>query len=335
MINQKLFLMSLGFIILLCSCHSSADTKEKSSTQNAETKEMPVVPELITNNFSAEYKGTIDQKYIIELELIRFKDLIGGSYKYEGKNHSLILKGQMEDTGEISMSEYNEQGEITGSFEGKIQGEQFNGTWFNKNKTKGMPFSLTRKSISSLQTKTDILSDAMGQYLLSSISGNAGANTMFDTYKDQHNQWTSTESSNIGGQREGKDIKLTERDIQFLNNLQIVVDEYMNVHVYAGLIELINCPFNPSGMEYRVTETDKKKMNEKIAALSPSDIIQDDHLYLLADDEMDFSETLKGSFNVVAANNMILTYYPTERKFELNIFVGSCCDGNILTFTKR
>lgn len=335
MINQKFFLMSLGFVILLCSCHSLSDTKEKVSAQGSEIKEMPVISELITNNFSADYQGTIDEQYAIELELIRFKDQIGGSYKYQGKNNSLILKGQMEDTGEMVMNEYNDHGEITGSFEGKMQGEQINGTWFNKNKTKSMPFSLTRKSIGSLQTKTDILSDAMGQYLLSSISGNAGANTMFDTYKDQHNKWISSESSNTAGQREGSEIKLSERDIQFLNNLQIVVDDYMNVHVYAGLIELIKCPFNPSGMEYRVNETDKSKMNEKIAALSPSDIIHDYHLDLLADDDMDFSETLKGSFNIVASNNMILTYFPLERKFELDIFVGSCCNENILTFSRR
>lgn len=197
-----------------------------------------------------------------------------------------------------------------------------------------MSFSLKRTSIASLQTKTDVLSDAMGQYALTSIAGGIGANGMFDTYLD-NGKWQCTSSGIISSQRVVQGIDLTEADIQFLNNLYIEVDDYMNVHVMAGLTELVNSPFKATELDYRVNETDKTKMNEKIAKLSPETIYEDYQLYVIANDHMDFSGTLKGSFDMIASDNMILSYYPAERKFELDIFNKECCNGNILTFEKK
>ena len=107
------------------------------------------------------------------------------------------------------------------------------------------------------------------------------------------------------------------------------------MHVYAGLIELVNCSFKAGEMAYRVKETDKEKMSLKIAGIIPNNIINENHLDLVVDDQIDFSQTLKGNFDIVASNNLILSYYPAERKFELDLFYGVCCDGNVLTFYKK
>ena len=319
----------------LTACQQPTENKIAESTkQDSIEIDGAIAGDLIVGNFISNYKGTIDNQYPISLEFIKFANNVGGSYKYEGKTTSLRLKGYMEDTGEIRMSELNAEGEETGFFEGKMVGEKITGTWFNRKRTKSLPFSLERTSVGSLQTKSDILSDAMGTFALSSIAGNAGANTMFDTYKE-NGKWQSSSSGIVSSMREGYENKLSDADIELLNNLHIEVDDHLNVRLYAGLVELINCPFKTGDLEYRVKETDKKKMNEKIAAIIPSNCINDNHLDLLVDDHMDFSETIKGEFNSVTSDNMILTYYPAERKFELDIFVGSCCDGNILTFKRK
>ena len=326
--------LALSIVSLFVSCGQNTDKKEETTQQDSLAAEMPIIGDLITENFAAGYKGTIDTKYTIELELIKFNDVIGGSYKYEGKNTSLILKGRMEDTGDFTISEYNSEGEITGTFEGKLVGEELNGTWYNKKRTKNMPFSLKRTSIASLQTKTDVLSDAMGQYALTSISGGITETGIFNTYIE-NNKWKSSSSGIISSQNVVVGIDLEETDIQLLNNIHIEVDDNMNVHVLAGLIELINCPFNASGMDYKVNETDKTKVNEKIAPLSPSTIYIDNQLILLANDHIDLSATLKGNFDVTTSDNIILSYSPAERKFELEIFNKECCNGNILTFEKK
>jgi hypothetical protein len=45
--------------------------------------------------------------------------------------------------------------------------------------------------------------------------------------------------------------------------------------------------------------------------------------------------SLNGNFNIVTEDNMILTYDPLYNTFELEIFAGSSCDNNTLTFVKK
>lgn len=335
--KQTIVIIGASLLYILSACNQNAETKTTGAEavpQDSITMDGAIAGDLIVESFVTNYKGTIDNQYPISMEFIKFTNNIGGSYHYDGKTASLRLKGYMEDTGELRISELNSEGEETGFFEGKMVGEKITGTWSNRKRTKSMPFSLERTSIASLQSHADILSDAMGIFALTSISGNAGANSMFDTYKE-NGKWHSESSGIVSSMREGYTNDLTEADRTLLDNLHIEVDEKLNVHVYAGLIELVNCPFKAGEMTYQVNETDKKKMNEKIAAIIPSYIIIDNTLLLLANDHMDFSNTLKGNFDAVAADNMILTYYPAERKFELDIFIGSCCDGNVLTFKRK
>lgn len=335
--KQPIVIIGLSLLFILAACNQSAETKTTeagAAPQDSITMDGAIAGDLIVESFVANYKGTIDNQYPITLEFIKFAPSVGGSYQYNGKTASLKLKGSMEDTGEIRMSEVNSEGEETGFFEGKMVGEQITGTWYNRKRTKSMPFSLQRTSIASLQTHADILSDAMGQFQLDYITGNAGANTMFDTYKEK-GKWVSSSSGIVSSMREGHENELTAADIALLDNLHIEVDEKLNVHVFAGLIELVNCPFKVGEMNYRVKETDKEKMNLKMAGIIPSNMINDNHVDLVADDQIDFSSTLKGNFDIITSNNMILTYYPAERKFELDIFYGVCCDGNVLTFKKK
>lgn len=332
----KNLILSGLFVLALTACNSTPSNKEtgETTTQDNAAGEQPVIPDLIVENFAATFEGSINEQYKITLQFNKFNSILGGSYNYQGKSGSLQLRGSMQDTGELILNEFNALGEQTGVFEGKLVGETISGKWYNAKRTKSMPFTLKRSNIASLQTKSDVLSDALGLYTLSSIAGDMGANTMFDTYQDK-GKWVSSSSGIISSSRVVTEVPLTSNDIELLNNFHIVVDDHLNVHVYAGLSELINCKFNPNGMELRMQNDTDNPLNEKLKALNSSTIFNDNRLILLASNHMDFTNTLKGGFDVIASDNMILTYNPVERKFELDIFESTCCNGNILTFDKK
>lgn len=324
-------IFSLFFLCLLWACNNNAQntpvTEESATISDTSTQ-------IVSTNFTANYKGSIDHKYDVSMELIKFGNSLGGSYFYTSKGIPIKISGSIEENGALNITEYNNKGEISGYFEGRLKGNDIEGKWFNKDKSKSMPFKVSQTNIASLQTKSDVLSDAMGQYSLTAISGNVGANTMYDTYMENGN-WMSFTSSNIGGERDGTDIKLTDKDIALLNNLHIVVDDNLTVHVYAGLIELLSCPFKADGMDYRIEEKDKSKLMEKMSVLSSSTLTKDNKYVLLADDNINFSDELSGNFIMVTEDDLILYYNPVDWTFELDIFVGSCCDGNTLTFSRK
>ncbi len=322
--------LALVFILALTSCNNTPQENEETvlTLPDADTTFAS------SNDFAASYEGSIDSTYDISMQLVKTGNMISGSYSYKNKGIAIELNGTIDANGKIEMSELS-KGDITGVFTGEVINGTFSGKWSKPDGSKSMPFVAKLINIASMATKTDVLSNAMGQYYLSSISGNVGANTMFDTYME-NGKWKSESSSNIGGDREGGDVGLNQKDRDMLNNMHIVVDDKMGIHFYAGLIELFHSPFKASGMDYRVKQKEKSKMNEKMAALFPDSIKINNAYVLLADDKVSYKEILNsGHFDIVTEDNMILTYLPGSNTFELEIFWGECCDSNVLTFEKR
>lgn len=324
-------LLAIAFILALTSCSNPAPQENEETVLTLPDADTTFVQ---SNDFSASYEGSIDSTYEITMQLTKTGNNIAGNYSYKSKGIAIDLNGIIDPSGKIEVTEQS-KGTVTGVFTGYIINGTFTGKWSKPDNSSSMPFIVLQKNIASMQTKADVLSNAMGQYYLSSISGNVGANTMFDTYFE-NGKWKSESSSNIGGTREGGDVGLNQKDRDMLNNMRIVVDDKMGIHFYAGLVELFNSPFKASGMDYRVKETDKTKMNEKLAALSPDSFKVNNTYILLADDKISYKELLNsGHFDIVTEDNMILTYYPGSNTFELEIFWGECCDSNVLTFTKK
>ncbi|MBK6836315.1 MAG: hypothetical protein IPG89_19460 [Bacteroidetes bacterium] len=326
-------------IAIFTSCGNQTNEQAETTTViNPDSlSDFPSIPDSVVlgalNDFTASYEGSINDKYEITMQLIKVGNSIGGYYSYKNKGTKIWLNGSVLEDGSIDMPEIN-KGTVTGVFKGKIANNKFTGTWSKADNSKSMPFNVSQTSIASMQTKADVLSNAMGQYYLRSISGSVGANAMFDTYLEK-GKWLSVSSSNVGGEREGTTIKLTEKDLELLNNLRVVVDDNMDVHVYAGLIELVKSPYTAKGMDYSIKQTDKTKMHERISYLSPDTIKYENKYILIAKDKISFTQTLKGSFDIVTEDNMILTYFPFNNTFELEIFWGECCDSNVLIFDKK
>ncbi|MES2568084.1 MAG: hypothetical protein V4565_14510 [Bacteroidota bacterium] len=320
----------LVLVITLTACNSNPSTTQSNTDQRMDTTVLadngPV------NDFAASYEGRINNKYDIVMHLTKTGNTLGGTYLYKNKGKAINLKGSITDDGSIELTEMTGD-MLTGMFYGKLVDTQITGTWSNPDNSTTMPFEVIQTGIASMLEKGDVLSHAIGEYTLSAITGASGANNMFDTYLQQ-GKWVSTGSSNIGGQREGYTNDLTKEDTDLLNNLHITVDDRRGVHLYAGLIELFHSPFKAQGMDYRINQKEKTKLNERMAALHPDTVLYGSKYILFADDHMNYNAILHGVFEIVANDNLILTYVPAINAFEIEIFFGDCCDTNVLTFSK-
>jgi hypothetical protein len=180
-----------------------------------------------------------------------------------------------------------------------------------------------------ISKKKELLQNAIGEYQLTAISGAMGANTMFDTEKVK-NKWVSTSSSINEAMRESYDIELNKSDIKLLNSLKIEVDQDLNVTFRAGNKVIVESKFIDNGMDYKVKA--KGSFNERLQNLSPSTVLDGDNLMILANDHIDYSTILTGSFDVITSDNMTLYYNVKEKCFYLEIFLGECCDANTFKF---
>lgn len=76
--------------------------------------------------------GKIGGKYKVTLHLVNNKGEIHGSYYYNkyGKDHTIKLQGVITEN-QMQLKEYNEKGENTGFFDGKLDSHHFYGTFTN------------------------------------------------------------------------------------------------------------------------------------------------------------------------------------------------------------
>ena len=324
------YIFLFATIVLFTSCNNSKETTQTHTKQNTDKTVLETSGSI--NDFAASYEGSINNKYEIVMQLTKTGNKLGGSYYYKTKRKAITLTGSITDDGGIELTEMSKE-MITGMFYGKLTGTKIIGTWTNPDNSTSMPFEVVQTTIASMQNKGDVLSYAIGQYDLVYITGATGVNTMYDTYI-QHGKWVSMGSANIGGQREGYVTDLNQNDFDLLTNLHVTVDDNRGVHLYAGLIELFNSPFKAQGMDYRVTQKDKTKLHERMAALSEDTVLYTDKYVLLADDHVNYSKTLHGNFELVTEDNLILTYIPAINSFEVEIFLGACCDTAVLTFKR-
>lgn len=125
------------FILLLFSCES--ETNNKSNI---------VENQSLNNNVSIDFvktfEGQINDEYPIIAKIESNGGKISGKYYYlkQGKEE-LDLKGTIDESGLIKMSEYDENDNQTGLFVGKLVNEnKLKGKWSKPNGNKSMPFYL-------------------------------------------------------------------------------------------------------------------------------------------------------------------------------------------------
>jgi hypothetical protein len=112
--------------------------------------------------------------------------------------------------------------------------------------------------------------------------------------------------------------------------LKIEVNQDLTVKLTAGNKVIVESKYIDNGMDYKINA--KSELNERLESLSPSTVLEGDNLMILANDHIDYSTILTGSFDVITSDNMTLYYNVKEKCFYLEIFLGECCDSNTFKF---
>ena len=89
-----------------------------------------------------EFVGTINHTLGIRIKLSQADGALTGSYLYEKIGKSLRLEGKMKRDADFSLTETDERGNTTGSFEGEfVSKDWIEGTWYSPDRKKSMVFS--------------------------------------------------------------------------------------------------------------------------------------------------------------------------------------------------
>ena len=133
----------------------SQEQNQNQNMQNAGNTSY-VVAETVGRNGLCKLKGSIG-KYGVEMMINIDNNAVTGllHYNSQRKGTNLILKGDVDEDGKMTIYEFAPLGENTGRFNGVFDGETFNGTFRNLNHGKTFSFALTSVTSLSNLSKRD------------------------------------------------------------------------------------------------------------------------------------------------------------------------------------
>jgi hypothetical protein len=91
-------------------------------------------------DFTKSYEGNINDTYRIKMTLTKNGNKLTGSYYYTSQNKPLKLSGTIDEYGSIYLNEYNNNGSITGVFDGYLNNFSISGNWRKPDGSNEMPF---------------------------------------------------------------------------------------------------------------------------------------------------------------------------------------------------
>jgi hypothetical protein len=184
-------------------------------------------------------------------------------------------------------------------------------------------------------SKREILTRAIGTYALDRVSGSGGANAMWDTWRDR-GRWQSNVSSLEQARREASDVTLTREDLRRLNSMTVSVDNSLTTRLSVDGKVLLSIPLLEAGMQYEISLSHDSVVEDDLKTLSPATIVQDEYLYLLARDAIDFVPALSGNYLPDDVMDVVTVRYSVVGKtFEVYVRDGNCCGGTVFTFRRR
>jgi hypothetical protein len=178
-----------------------------------------------------------------------------------------------------------------------------------------------------------LLTKAVGEYSLDSISGSGGANGMWDTWKTRQ-KWRSNVSGISNGMRQAETVKLSPVDIRLLNSMRIKVDPDLTMRFLARGKTIVTIPYRDNGMQFDIKNASNRDVDE-LKKLSSSTTVLDEQLFLLAQDEVDYSAVISGHFDATVNDIVIVSYSTVADTFNVSFVLGQCCGNSIFTFTRR
>lgn len=283
--------------------------------------------------FHKFYAGKIADKHAFTMDLKNLNGVLTGTYRYAGKSVDIYLHGKIDPSGSFTMDELYAF-KNTGVFKGVATEKEISGVWQSADGSKKWPFVADQTSEIKIGSKKEMLTKAIGDYSLESISGSGGANGMWDTWKAK-GKWRSNVSGISNGMRRGNMIKLTLADIHLLDTMTIKVDADLTTRFLAGGKTILTIPYRDAGMQFEIKNAHNGVIEDDLKKLSSSTTVWDEQLYLLARDDIDYSDVISGNFEATVSDIVIVNYSVVKGTFDVSFVVGQCCGGSTFTFTRR
>ena len=124
---RKIFLF-----LILSICFSC----KKTESENSLKTEIPT-------NFVKTFEGEISKKFDIIMKLTSDNGIVSGTYYYKKVGENIQLKGELKSNGELQLNEFDNNGNQTGIFKGKIiENSKIEGKWSKPNGDNEMTFKL-------------------------------------------------------------------------------------------------------------------------------------------------------------------------------------------------
>ena len=136
---NKILILGLITIVGLASCRKdSINDGDKTNIANKKIND---------SNFAKSFFGKINDNYPIQMEIISRNGELSGKYFYTRVKKDIEIKGKLDDQGNIQIGEFDQNGNQTGIFKGKIMNNSvIEGTWSKPNGDNQMSFFLSENS---------------------------------------------------------------------------------------------------------------------------------------------------------------------------------------------
>ena len=137
---KKIFLLFILSIFISC--------KKTESGNSTKTE--------LTTNFVKTFEGKISDKFDIIMKLTSENGIVNGVYYYKKVGENIQLKGDIQN-GELLLNEYDNNGNQTGIFKGKIiENSKIEGNWSKPNGEKEMTFKVFESNTSYTSEQNSI-----------------------------------------------------------------------------------------------------------------------------------------------------------------------------------
>lgn len=94
---------------------------------------------------STQYEGTINNNYVITMNLTRKGDSLSGYVTPKSSGISLPVRGAINSEGDFNLGEYDDQNNLTGTYKGRISGGTIEGKWTKPDGSAERPLFLREK----------------------------------------------------------------------------------------------------------------------------------------------------------------------------------------------
>ncbi|WGY72542.1 hypothetical protein KEC55_22410 [Burkholderia cepacia] len=285
--------------------------------------------------FHKYFAGLIGDRYAFTMDLKNADGKLTGSYRYAGKHDAIALSGKIDPSGTFAMDEIGSSGQHTGTFTGRVTGNTLDGTWASARGDRHLRVDARQTSEIVIGSKREILTQAIGTYVLDSVTGSGGANGMWDSWREK-GRWKSNISAIEMARREYSDVRLTHEDLHRLDSMTITVDTALATRLSVDGKALLSIPYRDAGMEYKINQPHNSIVEDELKTLSPATTVQDEHLYLLARDAVDFVPAMSGNFLPNDRLDVVtISYAIVDKTFDVYLQDGNCCGGTLFTFRRK